>query len=60
MPTLGTVMTTGPETRALADVLRREAIDLHWLLFQVALDTQRDVRALVRATRESTRLADRP
>lgn len=32
-------MKPGPETRALADILRREAIDLHWLLLQVALDT---------------------
>jgi len=48
-------MKPGPETRALADILRREAIDLHWLLLQVALDTRSDVRALVRATRERTR-----
>ncbi len=48
-------MKPGPETRALADILRREAIDLHWLLLQVALDTQRDVRALVRAAGERPR-----
>ena len=55
MPTLGTVMTTAPEARALADILRREMDELHALLFRVALDTRRDVRALVRAAGERTR-----
>lgn len=55
MPTLGTVMRPGPEARALADILRREMDELHALLFRVALDTRRDVRALVRAAGERTR-----
>ncbi|MBA2696636.1 MAG: hypothetical protein H0U62_12545 [Actinobacteria bacterium] len=48
-------MRPGPETRALADILRRKVDELHALLLQVALDTQRDVRALVRAAGERTR-----
>ncbi len=48
--------TTGPETRALADILRREVDELQALLLQVALDTRRDVRALVRTAGEHTRL----
>jgi len=48
-------MTTGPEARALADILRREMDELHALLFRVALDTRCDVRALARATRERPR-----
>ena len=48
-------MTPGPETRALADILRREANELHQLLLRVALDAQRDVRALGRAAGERTR-----
>ncbi len=48
-------MRPGPETRALADILRREVDELHALLLQVALDTRSDVRALVRAAGERTR-----
>ena len=48
-------MNPGPEARALADILRREANELHALLLQVALDAQRDVRVLVRATGERPR-----
>ena len=48
-------MRPGPEARALADILRREMDELHALLFRVALDTRRDVRALVRAAGERTR-----
>ncbi len=55
MPTLGTVMTPAPETRALADILRREMDELHQLLLRVALDTRSDVRALVRTDRERAR-----
>jgi len=48
-------MRPGPEARALADILRREMDELHALLFRVALDTRRDVRALVRTDKERAR-----
>jgi hypothetical protein len=48
-------MTTAPEARALADILRREIDERHALLLQVALDARREVRALVRTDKERTR-----